>query len=330
MERDVRGPRISPPHRLDLIVPGSTSNLGPGFDVLGLAVDRALTVAWEPGDAPLEVVRRGTLAGMRIPVAEDLVVRSLCAGLERWLEGGEAVRPGRLGGRLVLASRIPVARGLGSSAAARVGGLLLATALAPSPPDPDRVLALAASGEGHPDNVAPSLRGGLVATGWDGAGDAGGEVRVVRLPLSPRVGWAYAAPGAVVRTDEARAALPATVPHARIGETGARLAVLLHGLATGDGDAVRWGIADRVHSPWRLGLVPGGAAAVAAATAAGAWGATLSGSGSGIIALGPPDAMAEVRDAMAGAFDGHGDDGDAHAFLVRPDPRGARWEREGS
>ena len=296
-------------------VPASTSNLGPGFDVLGLAVDRGLQAVWHPGEGPLAVERHGTLAALRVPPDDDLVVRTL----QRVLAGA-----GRspAGGKLRLTSTVPVARGLGSSASARVAGHLLAhLATAGDTPWSGAVLAPAARDEGHPDNVAPSVVGGLVASGWSDGGD---EVRVTPLPLSPEVGWCYACPGVVVRTDEARRALPATVPHALVGATCARLAVLLKGLATADGDAIAWGVVDEVHSPWRLPLVPGGVEAVEAARDAGAWGATLSGSGSGVIAMGPRGSMPDVRDALAAVFSRTGDAGDAHAFVFTPDPRGAR------
>lgn len=316
--------RITPPGDVAVYAPGSTSNLGPGFDVLGLAVDRGLRATWHSGDEPLRVERRGTLAAFRVEPDDDLVVRSVVQGLATWGDAsGSPASADQLGGRLVLTSRIPVARGLGSSSAARVAGLLLAAAAAGADePERDELLSMVARGEGHPDNAAPALLGGLVAVGWEDP--AAGTVRARRLPVSPRVGWCYAAPAAVVRTDEARKALPATVPHGLVGATGARLAILLHGLATADGDAVAWGVRDEVHSPWRLPLVPGGGEACAAARAAGAWGATLSGSGSGIVAMGPRPVMPAVRDAMAEVFADRGDRGDAPAFVFRPDPRGGR------
>lgn len=314
---------FSPGRLLAVRVPGSTSNLGPGFDVLGLAVDRALEARWHPGDAPLQIERRGCLAGLRLAPDDDLLVRALRRGAE--LATGTTLDGAAPGGRIEVHSTIPAARGLGSSAAARVAGLMLGSAAAGAHLSREVLLKEGIRSEGHPDNVAPAVLGGLVAAGLDADGPEASGVRSAPVPLSPRVGWCYAAPGAVVRTDEARAVLPATVPHARVGATVARAVILLHGLATADPAAVAWGLRDRVHSPWRLGLVPGGEEAVSAALAAGAWGATLSGSGSGLIALGPIGGMAGVCEAMAGAFAGHGDARDAHAFVFRPDPRGARW-----
>jgi homoserine kinase len=151
--------------------------------------------------------------------------------------------------------------------------------------------------EGHPDNAVPSLVGGLVATSLEQ-----GEVRWTPLPLSPSVGFVFAAPGVEVRTDEARKVLPAAVPHADAVANGGRLAELLVGLARGDGERIAWGLHDRLHMPWRWPLVPGADEARAAALAAGAWGVTLSGSGSGVMALGPRQDGAAIADAMDGVF----------------------------
>lgn len=299
---------------LQVRVPASTSNLGPGFDCLGLAVDRYLTVEWIPGSSPLRIERFGTLEGLDIPPGDDPFIAAL----------REA---GPVGGHIRMTSEIPVARGLGSSAAARVAGLLLGAAhrfhvehdgLQGFVPDRDALLSRAARAEGHPDNVAPILWGGLVVVG--GPDDA---LRVTRLSLSPHVGWAYAAPGVEVRTTQARAALPSQVPHALVGATGARLAVLLQGLASADAQAIAWGIDDAVHTPMRLPLIPSGRAAMQAATEAGAWGVAISGSGSGLMALGPRPLMAGVCEAMAQVFAGVADARRAAAFVCEPAVRGA-------
>lgn len=299
---------------LQVRVPASTSNLGPGFDCLGMAIDRYLTVQWIPDRSPLQIERSGTLKALEVTGADDPFVAAL----------REA---GPVGGAIRMTSEIPVARGLGSSAAARVAGLLLGAArifrlehghLQGFRPDRTALLASAAQAEGHPDNVAPILWGGLVAVG--GADDA---LRVTRLPLSPQVGWAYAAPGIEVRTVEARAALPPQVPHALVGATAARLATLLQGLASADAQAIAWGIDDAVHTPMRLPLIPSGGAAMRAAREAGAWGVAISGSGSGLIALGPRPVMPGVCEAMAQVFNGVGDASRAAAFVCEPAVVGA-------
>jgi homoserine kinase len=303
-----------PEPTLRVRVPGSTSNLGPGFDCLGMAVDRYLTVQWMPDSSPLHIERSGTLEGLDVSLSDDPFVAAL----------GEA---GPVGGKIHMTSEIPVARGLGSSAAARVAGLLLGAArafhiahghLRDFTFDRHALLSRAARAEGHPDNVAPILWGGLVAVG--GHPEA---LRVTPLPLSPQLGWAYAAPGVEVRTVEARGALPAQVPHALVGATAARLATLLQGLASADPQSIAWGIDDAVHTPMRLPLIPSGDAAMHAAREAGAWGVAISGSGSGLIAVGPRTLMPRVCDAMAGVFSGVGEPAQATAFVCEPSVQGA-------
>lgn len=288
---------IGPDRPIHLAVPASTSNLGPGYDVLGLALDRHLTVRWLPDDAPLRVELDGTLA--TLDPARDLVSRTLADAVGR-----------SLAGVLEVASSVPVARGLGSSAAARVAGHLLALAVqgqAIAEGDPgaaelaeeerEALLLEVSRAEGHPDNAVPSVVGGFVAASLEG--DA---LRWTSLPFSPAVGMAFAAPGVEVRTEDARAALPAGVSHADAVANGARLTQLLAGLARADGDQIAWGLSDRLHTEWRWPLVPRADVAAAAARDQGAWGVALSGSGSGLLALGPPDRMDEVAHAMRDAF----------------------------
>lgn len=295
-------------------VPGSTSNLGAGFDCVGLALDRYLDVAFEPGGAPaagagpdgLEVVRDdgGETAG-----GEDLVA----VAFRRVLEA----RGLSAAGRLRIRSGIPVSRGFGSSAAALVAGAALGTLAAGEPLDPDAAFAMAAREEGHGDNAAPSAYGGLVAV--VGGQDA---PRALPLELSPALGFAFAAPPTRVSTKDARAALPSTVRHAQAVAALSRLAALLRGLATADGDLVRLGFDDELHVPHRLRLIPGGEEALAAAREAGAWGATVSGSGSGLLAVGPPDAGRALAEAMRCVLAGHHGEAGVEAFPVRPVSRG--------
>lgn len=277
-------------------VPGSTSNLGAGFDCIGLAVQRRLTAAYEPGPEPLRIVREGTLAALHVSPEDDALLRAFAAELRRRGHTGEA--DSRPTGTIRAASDIPIGRGLGSSAAAIVAGLALAAAARGGPADPAELLARATELEGHPDNAAPALHGGLVAV----ARDADGCVRAVPLPLSPALGLAYAAPGEEVSTAMAREALPDTVHHDLAARGLGRMAALLRGLATAEPELLRIGFADELHVPHRLPLVPGATAATDAARRAGAWAVTISGAGSGLIAVCPPDRAAAVADAMAAAF----------------------------
>jgi homoserine kinase len=291
-------------------VPCSTSNLGAGFDCLGLAFDRYLDAGYEPGDEPLRCHRSGTLSALADDPAADLLAATFRAELRR----RGAPDPG---GRVMASSAIPVGRGLGSSAAAVVAGIALAAAATGARLDRAAALAVAASVEGHPDNAAPCLYGGLVAVAY-----AEHVPRALQLPLSPELAFVYAAPDATVSTQRARAALPAQVPHSAAVRNAARMAALVHGLAGADRDALVAGFNDELHVPYRLPLIPGGRAAITAACDAGAWAVTISGSGSGLLAVCGRGMEGAVLDALRGSFasGGHGGDG----FIARPDMHGVQ------
>lgn len=290
-------------------VPCSTSNLGPGFDTLGLALDRYLRASFEPGGTELRLVREGTLAALRERDEHDLLATSFRARFE------EAGAP--LDGTLKVHSEIPLARGLGSSAAAILAGYDLARAALGLPPDPDDAFRTTCRHEHHGDNAAPCLLGGLCAVvpGSDGP-------RPLGLSLSAEIGFAYAAPAVGISTAAAREVLPATVPHAlAVSELG-RLTALLQGLATGDPELIRIGIEDQLHVPHRLPLIPRAREAVAAGYEAGAWGITISGSGSGLLGFCAPTEAEAVAQAMRRVFASGTDDPDSVGFALRPDLQG--------
>src|SRR5690606_14303647 len=215
-------------------------------------------------------------------------------------------------------STIPVARGLGSSAAATIAGIALATAACGDSLDRDAVLAAAARTGGHPDNAAPSLFGGLVAIAYAEYG----VPRAMRLPLSDAVRFVFAAPAAEVPTARARKVLPERIPHSAAARNLGRLAALLHGLATADPSSIAVGFTDELHVPYRLPLIPGASAVIDAAKNAGAWGVTISGSGSGLIAACAADDEAAVLRAMVDALGGSASGAIGHR--LRPDMHGTQ------
>ena len=293
---------------LRVVVPGSTSNLGPGFDCLGLAVDRHLVLEWLPAGRGGVRVR-----GERPP-----------EGFGDRLAGGLTDLGLPEDGTLEVDSTIPVGRGLGSSAALAVGLHLLKARISGFDASLEGTLQSVAELEGHPDNAAPALLGGLVA-----ATRHDGRVSAIPLPVSERIGWAWAAPGVPAETQAMRAALPGRVERAAAVRNAARLAHLIPALAAGDGDTIGWAMGDELHVPYRLPLIPGAEAARAAALEAGAWACTISGAGSGLIAASPRDRTALVVRAMEDAF--RRDDPSpeaARAFELRPDLQGARWETD--
>ncbi len=301
----------------EVSVPGSTSNLGPGFDVLGMAVDRRLTarlrlesIAADGPEPEVDVTRSGTLAHLDLAPEHDYLSAPLLAHLapgERWSLGVD--------------SAIPFGRGMGSSAAARVAGEVLAELVGRGEVDLDAVLARAAAGEGHADNVAPSVRGGLVAVAAGSEGEP-----VVRLPVSASIAWGYVAPGRAVDTHASRGALPDAWDRPVVVRSLARLARLIPALADPgvDGDHLRGLLEDELHVPHRLPLVPGGDAARDAGRAAGAWAVTISGAGSGLLVLAAHDRIDAVLARMTTAFEEAGA-GPVTAFPFSVETTGVRW-----
>ncbi|SCF10324.1 homoserine kinase [Micromonospora mirobrigensis] len=264
-------------------VPATSANLGPGFDALGLALglhdDVAAEVSAEPG---VRVTVTGEGAGELPADDRHLVARAMRATFD--VLGG---RPTGLA--LECVNRIPQARGLGSSSAAIVAGVLLARALVVDGLqrlDDAAALRLAAEIEGHPDNVAPCLLGGFTVAWTEPAG-----ARAVSLAVADGVRPTVFVPDERGLTAVARAALPAAVPHADAALTAGRAALLVHAL-TGAPELLLPATVDRLHQDYRAEGMPGTAALVTALRAAGV-AAVVSGAGPTVLALTePPEGFA--------------------------------------
>ena len=257
--------------RLEVSVPGTSANLGPGFDALGLALALRTTVTLEfPTENPqVRVIGRdAAILGRTRNLVED--------GILRYLMAHGRTLPSYA---LTVDNQLPVARGLGGSAAAVVAGLALGAAALGHPLDPAKLLMLAADMEGHGDNVAPALFGGLVLV-W-GKGDG---VRARSLPIATTLQAIIFIPEQTSSTKAARAALPARVSHTDAVYNVARAALLVDALREGRGEDLREAMTDRLHQPYRLPALPH-APLIEAAIAAGAHGAALSGAGSSLLAL---------------------------------------------
>jgi homoserine kinase len=284
----LEGLALPPDRPLRVTVPASSSNLGPGFDLLGLALSLQLEVTVEDAGEPRHRVE-GPEAW---PASDDDLLLTAFDRAFRSFGGAGGAR------RFRVESEVPIGRGLGSSAAAIVAGLLLGAALAPGAATRDELLALALALEGHPDNVAPALLGGCVLA-IPRPSDA---PRIVAVELHPALAFSVAWPAATLATSFARNLLPLQVDFADAVENPRRLALLLEGLRTGDPELLTLGSEDRLHVPYRLPHVPGGAEALEAARAIGASLATISGSGTALIAISSHEHAPSVAAAMAAAF----------------------------
>ncbi|MEB3104410.1 MAG: homoserine kinase, partial [Cyanobacteriota bacterium] len=215
---------------------------------------------------------------------------------------------------------VPPARGLGSSATAIVAGLMGANALVGEPLSKEKLLELAIDIEGHPDNVVPSLVGGLCMT----AKAASHRWRVVRCEWSPEVVAVVAIPAIRLTTSEARRAMPKAIPVADAVMNLGALTLLLQGLRTGNGDLITDGMHDKLHEPYRWGLIAGGKQVREAAINAGAWGCVISGAGPSLLALCPPPVAEEVSKAMVRAWHKAGVESRSEVLGVQQE--GSRWE----
>jgi homoserine kinase len=298
--------------RVRVRVPATSANLGPGFDALGLALALHNEVIGEEADE-VAVAVEGEGAARLDAGAKNVVARGVALGFE------VAGRPFR-GARLRCVNRIPLSRGLGSSAAAWVGGLLAANALLGEPIDRDGLLAAATRAEGHPDNVAAALLGGLTVSCADGP-----RVTAVSLPLPAGIDWVVLVPETQSSTHEARAVLPDVVPRADAVFNVQRVSLLLAALGAGRADLLDLAMQDRLHQPYRRRLFPWMEEVAAAGRRAGALGCVLSGAGPCLLAAVPARGGQVVAAAMAEALRAAGIAGQALHLPV--DPRGATWER---
>ncbi|NUQ21535.1 MAG: homoserine kinase, partial [Gemmatimonadaceae bacterium] len=200
--------------------------------------------------------------------------------------------------RFDASSRIPIGRGLGSSAAAAVAGALAANALLELGLSERAIASACAEVEGHPDNVVPALYGGarLALKGSDGA------LLVAGLEVHPSLAFVFAIPSFAVETTHARSVLPATIPHATATRAAALGAALVQGLSSANEGLLSAALDDVLHVPFRRGLVVGYDNVVRAAKRGGAFGATLSGSGSTIVALTRRSRADSVAGDMAEAW----------------------------
>lgn len=263
---------------IEIRVPASTANLGAGFDCFGLALNLFLTVRafiLKGTGARSVVETTGVRGSDGLPSApeENLIFRSMrmCAHRE-----GFALPAARL----VVHNAIPVASGLGSSAAAIAAGVVLAPRLAGRKISPQAALRYAAEVEGHADNVSAALLGGLVVS----CVRQDGSVAAVRRPWPKAIRIVAVTPDFTLETSKARAALPVTVDRGDAVHNLQRSALLLAALAAGKYGLIWDALQDRLHQPYRAPLIPGLADILTIPRSAGLLGIALSGAGPTVIA----------------------------------------------
>jgi homoserine kinase len=271
--------------RVRVAVPASVANLGPGFDILAMALQLQNDVRAEQRLGPLTID-----AGPDAPEELNDPKRNLVT--TAYAQSCAALGVPATGVHFTCVNRIPIGRGMGSSAAATLSGVLVATALHQAPWDEDDVLERVAALEGHRDNAAAALLGGLAICAPD--------AQAVQMAVSDDLRAVLFIPDLPFTTTESRRVVPTTFSRADAIFNAGRCALLVRALALGDHAALRVAMQDRWHQDARFALIQGSREIVAAAGGAGASGAALAGAGPSVIALTPLDPE-PIAVAMAAA-----------------------------
>lgn len=275
--------------------PATTANLGPGFDCLGLALQvwNKLEVTTTSGDGlcfEIEGEGQNTLPkNERNPIYQTMlaVAKQLGKSLPKALS-------------IKATNRIPLGSGMGSSSAAIVSGVCAANYLLGAPLQKESIFELSATLEGHPDNVAPCLFGGLTASMMEEYHFITRSLPVANLALL------IITPNVTLPTSKSRAVLPKVIPHKDAVFNLGHAVLLTEGLRTGDLDLISLAMKDRLHQSYRLPLIPGATEAVLAAQNTGAAACVLSGAGSSLLAiLRSQTDVKSVGEAMQNEFAKH-------------------------
>ena len=290
-------------------VPATTANLGPGLDCLGMALKLYNIIELEQKAAGISIEVIGEGAKEIARDERNIVYQAVCRLFKQ-------INYPLKGLKIKLINHIPVTRGLGSSAAAIVGGLIGANALSGGKLSLKDILTLAANMEGHPDNVAPAIYGGiLVSVPVDS------EIKCLKISPPPGLRVIIGIPGYSLATKKSREVLPQQVSLQDAVFNLGRLALLVAALHQGDLSFLATAMEDRLHQPYRAPLVPGMKKVFAAARLAGARGVTLSGAGPAIAAFVDrnPEHIAQV---MSETFRENGVP--AKTMVLEPSLTGAR------
>ena len=274
-------------------VPAGTSNLGAGFDTLGLALEIYLRVRTEPA-SKMEIVALGVDAAEIPTTPDNLILRVanyVAAQRKRELPAF----------RMTIANEIPLARGLGSSAAAILAGITCYELMLEDRLSEQEIFRYAFEFEPHPDNLSPALRGGLVAA----CQGADRDVFIANLSVAPGVKSVIVIPDFEVSTEKARAVLPQTYSRKDAVYNIQRSALIVGALTTGNWALLGEAMNDRIHQQYRASLIPGFEEILALRTP-GLYGLALSGAGPTIFALAEPSTADEVGWDITAVFEKHG------------------------
>jgi homoserine kinase len=293
----------SPMQEITVRVPASTSNLGPGFDCLGVALNIHNSFTFRRSSA-----RRSVHPQIMSEAAEQFFKQA---------------RRRAFSFSCSVAEQIPRSRGLGSSATVRLGTLLALNRLCGDPVDQLIVFRICAELEGHPDNAAPAIFGGFTVTKSDLSKSLLQGPTVQCFKVLPRLYFVLLVPELEIQTSRARRILPSRISYTAAVQNCANACALTATFASKDYEKLRGAFVDRLHQPFRLKLVPFLPSVIAAAEKAGALGAFLSGSGSTIAAvtLRAPKkvaaAMARAANVSAGTIITHADNRGAQLYPIR-------------
>lgn len=254
--------------------PATTANLGPGFDTLGLALKLYNTIGLRETDGGLEIRCSGE-GSAGVPTDETNVVYRAAEQVFRQSNYSPT------GLHISIHSEIPSARGLGSSAAAIVGGAVAANRLAGSPLGEREILQICQGIEGHPDNVVPALVGGFAMTTITSAG----HVEYIKTLPSPTIRAVAVVPDFELKTVDARRVLPSGFEFEDVVYNVGHAAFFVGAFITGNFSSLRFAMEDRLHQPYRESLIPGMRRVFDAAMQAGAQSVSISGSGPTLIAF---------------------------------------------
>lgn len=287
---------------VNVTVPATTANLGPGFDCIGAALTLHNTFKFTRQPQPGFAIAVTGAEAKRVKTDESNLLYQAFVKFYQHIE--QTPPPVQIEIQL----GVPLARGLGSSATAIVGGLVGANQLAGSPLSQTEVMELAIAMEGHPDNVVPALLGGcrLAATVETQHAASLQNWAICDVPWHQDIVPVVAIPDFELSTAQARRVLPTQVSRADAIFNTAHLGLLLRGLETGQEEWIRAALQDRLHQPYRQALIQGYEGVRAAAMAAGALGMVISGAGPTLLALVKTARAADVVAAMKQAWQQEG------------------------